>query len=398
MEAKRFNADRFWVFRFFGVGIWLFLACSCSRSTQYQVPMQTNDGWQTASLSEVGMEPARMEALMAALEEHPDHWIHSMLVVKDGKLVFETYFPGEDLDLSDMGNGLASKYQKFDRDSLHCMASVSKSITSILMGIAIDRGLVESVQDPMLGYFPEYSHLSDVVKDEITIEDMLTMSSGLPWSEAAPYDDPRNDLAAMLMADDPIAFVLSKETVANPGTVFIYNSGTTNLLGEIIHRASGKTLLDYAAQNLFDPLGIESYAWYPFPNATDMMVASSTLYLRPRDMAKIGQLYLDGGVWNGKQVVSEDWVSRSIQESIGMVASESSMPDLNPAYGYQWWLGTFSTGNTATYFAAGYGGQFIFVLPEPRMVIVFTAGGFDADNYDAVVQIVNQFLLPAAGR
>ena len=319
-------------------------------------------------------------------------------MVKDGKLVFEEYFSGEDLDLSNLGNGLASKQLDFDRDSLHCMASVSKSITSILMGIAIDQGLVGSVQDRMFSYFPEYSHLTNAVRNQITIEDMLTMSSGLPWSKSAPYDDPRNDLAAMLMAENPMALVLSKETVAEPGTAFIYNSGTTNLLGEIIHRASGTTLVDYASQNLFDPLGIDSYAWYPFPNAPDMMVASSTLYLRPRDMAKIGQLYLDDGVWHGRRVVSENWVSRSTQKSIGMVASESPMPALKPAYGYQWWLGTFSTGNTATYFAAGHGGQFIFVLPEPRMVIVFTAGGFDADNYNAVVQIVNQFMLPAAGR
>jgi CubicO group peptidase (beta-lactamase class C family) len=360
--------------------------------------VQTKDGWQTAALSDVGMDPLRIEALMSALEEQSDHWIHSMLVVKDGKLVFEAYFPGEDLDLSDLGNGLASKHQDFDRDSLHCMASVSKSITSILVGIAIEQGLVGSVQDSMFSYFPEYSHLSDGVKDRMTIEDMLTMSSGLPWSEAAPYDDARNDLAAMLMAADPIAFVLGTETVDEPGAVFLYNSGTTNLLGEIIYRTSGMTLVDYAAQNLFEPLQIESYAWYPFPNAPDMMVASSTLYLRPRDMAKIGQLYLDGGVWNGKRVVAENWVSQSTQESIGMVASDSPVPDMNPAYGYQWWLGTFSTGNTATYFAAGYGGQFIFVLPEPRMVIVFTAGGFDADNYDALLQIVNQFILPATGR
>lgn len=398
MKAKELRVYRSRVYRFFGLGICLFLAFACSRGTQYQVPAQTDDGWRTASLSEVGMDPAKMEALMAALVEHPDHWIHSMLVVKDGKLVFEAYFSGEDADLSDLGKGLARKYQDFDKDSLHCMASVSKSITSILMGIAIEQGLVGSVQDSLFDYFPEYSHLRDGATGQITIEDMLTMSSGIPWSEAAPYDDPRNDWAAMLLAEDPIAYVFSKETVAEPGKVFIYNSGTTNLLGEIIHRTSGMTLADYAAQNLFGPLGIETYTWYPFPNAPEMMVASSTLYLRPRDMAKIGQLYLDGGFWNGKRVVTESWVSQSIQESIGMVASESPMPALNPAYGYQWWLGTFSTGHTATYFAAGHGGQFIFVLPEPQMVIVFTAGGFDADNYDALVQIVNQFMLPATGR
>jgi CubicO group peptidase (beta-lactamase class C family) len=190
---------------------------------------------------------------------------------------------------------------------------------------------------------------------------------------------------------------LRKETVADPGPKFIYNSGTTNLLGEIIRRTSSMTLADFAEQYLFAPLDINVYEWYPFPSQPEMMVASSTLYLRPRDMAKIGQLYLDGGMWQGTRVVSEDWVSQSTRKVIGVVASESAIPNLNPAYGYQWWLGTFPTGEIETYFAAGYGGQFIFVLPEPEMVVVFTAGGFEDGNYDALLQIVNDYILPAAG-
>ena len=154
-------------------------------------------------------------------------------------------------------------------------------------------------------------------------------------------------------------------------------------------------LADFAEKRLFDPLGIDSYEWYAFPNAPEMIVASSTLYLRPRDMAKIGQMYLDGGVWNGTRIVSENWVTQSTQQAIGMVAAESPIPSLNPAYGYLWWLGTFPTGSTKTYFAAGWGGQFIFVFPEVEMVVVFTAGGFEDQNYDALLQIVNQYILPA---
>lgn len=129
-----------------------------------------------------------------------------------------------------------------------------------------------------------------------------------------------------------------------------------------------------------------------------MTVASSTLYLRPRDMAKIGKMYLDGGVWNGTRVVSEEWVTESTQEALGMVASDSPLPDLDPTYGFLWWRGTFSTGDTETYFAAGWGGQFIFVFPESKMVMVITAGDFEDRDYDALLQIVNQYVLPAAGR
>ena len=378
----------------------LITACSIIEGNSgyhYQPPPQADDGWQTASLDEVGMDTERISAFMDALSEYPDHWIHGVLVVKEGKLVFEEYFQGRDLDLSDLDGKLDFRTMDFDRETLHSAASVSKSITAVLFGIAIDQGLVAGTDEALFSFFPDYEDFNDPVKSQITLAHMLSMGSGLPWTESYSYDDSRNDLTAMIYSEDPIAYVLRKETVADPGQKFIYNSGTTNLMGEIIRRRSGMTLADYAEQYLFAPLDIVTYEWYPFPNEPEMMVASSTLYLRPRDMAKIGQLYLDGGMWQGTRVVSENWVSQSTKLVIDMVASESPVPNLNPAYGYQWWLGTFPTGETKTYFAAGYGGQFIFVLPEPEMVVVFTAGGFEDGNYDALLQIVNETILPAAG-
>jgi CubicO group peptidase (beta-lactamase class C family) len=344
------------------------------------------------------MDAGRMVNLMNDLAGYPDHWVHGMVVIKNGKLVFEEYFPGEDLELSDLSKGVAYATRHFEQDTLHSVASVSKSVTSILVGIAIDEGLIPGTQEIMFSYFPDYAHLSDATKSQITLAHMLAMASGLPWSEAHPYDDPRNDLRSMVFSDDPIESALDRATIAAPGTQFMYNSGTANLLGEIVRRKSGMTLADFAGRHLFTPLGIDSYEWYAFPNAPEMTVASSTLYLRPRDMAKIGQMYLDGGVWNGTRVVSEEWVSRSVRKAIGMVASTSPIPSLDPAYGYLWWLGTFSTGDTDTYFAAGFGGQFIFVLPEPEMVVVFTAGGFKNRDYGALLQIMNRYVLPAAGR
>ncbi|MEJ2597530.1 MAG: serine hydrolase [Anaerolineales bacterium] len=327
------------VFSYFGryvtlVGLVIFtiLSSSCSvirayvdGEYTYQIPEQTGDGWQTASLEEVGMDSGQMVAFMTDLEDYPDHWVHSVVVIKDGKLVFEAYFPGMDLDLSQMGNGLAYATRNFDRETLHSLASDSKSITSILMGIAIDKGLVPGTDETLFSYFPEYAYLSDPVKEQITLKHTLAMASGLPWTEAYSYDDPRNDLTAMITSEDPIGFVLAKSMVAAPGERFIYNSGTANLLGEIIHRKSGMTVADFAEQYLFNPLGIDSYEWYPFPTAPEMTVASSTLYLRPRDMAKIGQMYLDGGLWNGIRVVSEDWVSQSTQDAVNMAASENPL-------------------------------------------------------------------------
>jgi CubicO group peptidase (beta-lactamase class C family) len=378
----------------------LITACSIVEGNsgyQYQSPLQTDDGWQTASLDKVGMDTEKIAAFMNALSAYPDHWIHGVVVIKENKLVFEEYFQGRDLDLSDLEGKLDFRTKDFDRETLHSAASVSKSVTAVLFGIAIDQGLVAGTDETLFTFFPDYEHLNDPIKSEITLAHMLSMGSGLPWTEAYSYDDSRNDLIAMIGSDDPVAYILSKDLVEEPGTKFIYNSGTTNLLGEIIRRKSGMTLATYAEQYLFAPLNIDTYEWYPFPSQPEMMVASSTLYLRPRDMAKIGQLYLDGGIWQGTQVVSEDWVSQSTRNVIDVVASESAIPNLNPAYGYQWWLGTFPTGEAETYFAAGYGGQFIFVLPEHKMVVVFTAGGFEDGKYDALLQIMNDYILPAAG-
>ena len=385
-----------------GLVIYVFILCSCSflkpAQATYHVPEQTDDGWETASLEAVGMDARRMEDFMNDLANYSDHWVHGVIVIKEGKLVFEEYFPGRDLDLSHLGNGLVYTTRNFDRDTLHSVTSVSKSVTSILMGIAIDKGLIQGTQETLFSYFPDYGQFSDPTTRQITLEHMLTMTSGLPWSEAYPYDDPRNDLAAMVSSDDPIGYPLNKAIVSTPGTEFIYNSGTINLLGEVIKRASGMTLANFAEQHLFAPLSIESYRWYSFPKSPQMAVASSTLYFRPRDMAKIGQLVLDGGVWKGTRVVSEAWVTRFTQRSIDIVADENPLPILDPGYGFLWWLGSFPARNTETCFAAGYGGQFIFVIPELKMVVVFTAGGFENRNYDALLQIMNQYILPAAGQ
>jgi CubicO group peptidase (beta-lactamase class C family) len=294
--------------------VFLAVAMSCDdiidngANYAYQVPQQTGDGWETASLGDAGMDTAPFIELMNHLLSRNDHHVHGILVARNGKLVFEEYFSGEDLDLSNLSDGIAFIHKEFDRATLHCLGSDSKTVTSVLLGIAIDQGLITGTTETMFSFFPDYANLSDAIKSQITLAHMLAMASGLPWNEDYPFDDLRNDLTAMVFSEDPIAYVLSKLAVAEPGEQFIYNSGTTNLLGEVVRRASDVTLWDFAEQHLFAPLGTSSYEWYAFPHASEMAVASSTLYLRPRDMAKIGQKNLNAGLWNGGLVVSEDWV------------------------------------------------------------------------------------------
>jgi CubicO group peptidase (beta-lactamase class C family) len=357
----------------------------------YRIPEQIDDGWITASVNDVGINETLINTFMNALSTLEDHPLHSMLIVKDGKLVFEEYFSGEDIEVFEE---IRFVHKEFDRTTLHCLASVSKSITSLLVGIAADHDDFD-IQDTIFSVFPEYADLIDSEKAQITFHHFLTMSSGIPWDESFPYTDPRNDIGYMLFqSSDPIGYVLEKSTVAEPGSVFIYNSGTTNLLGEAVRRKTGVSLVEFANQYLFTPLEITSYNWGTFPKAPQIAVASSLLYLRPRDMAKIGQLYVQKGMWNGTRIVSEQWIEDSTNPSINVPHTDNPLPELVNDYGYQWWRGTFSHGNIDTYFAAGWGGQFIFIFPDITMVIVVTAGNFGGEN-TGFYEMINNYILAA---
>jgi CubicO group peptidase (beta-lactamase class C family) len=379
--------------RYVAILFYLFIAFSCDKSTgpndnrveyTYRIPERVADGWETASLADVGINPLPLIILMNDLLNRNDHYVHGILIIKDGKLVFEEYFNGYDRD---------NRYKEYDRNTLHFQASVTKSFTSALVGIAIDQGFISGVDEKMFSFFPEYQNLSNEEKDKITLAHMLAMASGIPWDESSySYGDPRNDVTQLFIRNDPIRFVLAKPLAAAPGSSFIYNSGTTCVMGEIVEKQSGKSLTAFAEQYLFSQLGISEYKWEMLPN--NVTFASGGLYLRPRDMAKLGQLYLQKGVWDGNRVISQEWVEASATESIHIVSSEHHLPDLIWGYGYQWWLGTFNTGNIDSYFAAGWGGQYIFVLPELEMVVVMTAGAYSG-GYGLFYSIVNDFILHA---
>jgi len=356
----------------------------------YSVPEQVDDGWETASITAVGMNPLPLISMMNGLLNRDDHLVHGILIVKNGKLVFEEYFSGEDLNIS---SGPQYVHRDFDRNTLHFQASVTKSFTSALVGIAVDQGLITGVDEKVFSFFPEYQYLSNQEKDEITVAHMLAMASGIPWDESTPYSDPRNDVRQMFIQSDPIRYVLAKPLAAPPGTQFHYNSGTTCVLGEIVKKQSELSLRTFAEQHLFAPLGISDYQWQMLPN--NVTFASGGLYLRPRDMAKFGRLYLQKGSWNGEQVISQEWIEASAQESIPLPSPKNPWPGFAYGYGYQWWLGNYANGNTPTCFAAGWGGQYIFVLPDPEMVVVITAGAYERGDYDMFYRIVNNYILDA---
>jgi hypothetical protein len=360
----------------------------------YVVPVETDDGWPTASLSDKGLETEPLVRLLSRLSEADDHLIHSILVAKDGALVFEAYFDGSDMNFFDenllISCVLCLEEKHFTRDDLHFTASVTKSVTSMVLGVAVDREHISGTDLPMVSFFPDYAQFRTPAKDSITIHHMLSMTAGLPYDEGTyPIADPRNDAHRMFVTEDPLAFVLGEDVVRPPGTTYIYNSGTTVLLGEIIRRSTGQSFADFAEEHLFGPLGITSYKWATMHGAPDVAFASGGLYLRPRDMAKIGQLMLQDGVWDGRRILSSDWVQRSVTLAIALFDRGRAY-----GYGYQWRLARF--GGFTGFYAAGWGGQYIVVLPELNIVFVQTGGRYAGEripiSYDTIIE---RYVLPA---
>jgi CubicO group peptidase (beta-lactamase class C family) len=358
------------------------------KSYQYAVPEKTNDGWETASLNSVQLDAGLIKELFERIGDNSYKNIHSVLLVKNGELVVEEYFPGQDSK---------GQYQTFTRDTLHEMHSATKSVNSILIGIAIDQHLIRSVDEKISNFFPEYSDIfTNKGKDVICLKDLLSMTAGLSWDEwNYPDTDPRNDLAMMASRADFFRYVLEKPIATTPGTKFVYNSGISLMLGEIIYKASGLRADKFAGRYLFSPLGITNYSWGKAPNGVVNTLGG--LALRPRDMAKIGCLFLNGGRWQGKQIVSEKWVKESTKQQIG--ASQLPTWFLADGYGYQWWLGSFHVrGQTiGSYSARGRGGQFIIVFPTLQMVAVFT-GWNDNELLGQPLDMLQRYVLPAAVR
>ncbi len=276
------------------VAVLTLLSLGCSHSAQddpwvYRQPVRTSDGWETASLTAVGIDPAPLSELMNRLRANPGHLVEGIVIVKDDQLVFEEYFDGRAHPT--YGDGPVS----YDRGTKHCLSSVTKSITATLLGIAIDRGFVPSVDERVLGYFPEMADLDVGLKSAITLKHLVTMSAGLQWDEwSYSLSDPRNDLTQWFRyTGDLVRFVLERPMVADPGALFTYNGGLTNVLGEAIRRATGLRLDRFSEDYLFTPLGITDLSWYLI--RPDFVYASGDVSLRPRDLAKLGRLFLRGG-------------------------------------------------------------------------------------------------------
>jgi CubicO group peptidase (beta-lactamase class C family) len=355
---------------------------ACARTQPLATPAPNAD-WPAASPASAGLDVQKLNEAVERIRNGTYKDVDSVLIIKNGRLVFEQYFSGYAWDYN--SPNFRGKLTDYKADTLHNLASVTKSFTSALIGIAIDRGLISGVEARVLDFFPPYAHLGDERKAKMTLAHLLTMQAGLQWNEGElSYADSRNDLIQLFMVADPIGYILAKPAISEPGTSFYYSGGCTNLLGEAIRSASGQRMDAFAKSYLFEPLGITTYQW-DFINP-DMIHASGNLQMRPRDMAKLGYLYLKGGVWQGKRILSEEWVRESTRQHVRVPLG---------GYGYQWWLRTYYSGGKAVdaYAAMGWGGQRIMVFPSLDMVVVFTGGNYVAQ--EPVDSIITNHILPA---
>jgi len=374
-----------------------FIACffSCDDSgTNYEieyvytVPAQIDDGWETASLTSVGMNEKPLKDLMNRLNRIGEHRIHSLVIIKDGNLVFEEYFSGDKFNLAQPTGETG-----FDMNDAHNLCSATKSFTSALIGIAIDKNFIQSVDQTLIEFFPEYADIlySTPTKSDITLDHLLTMTSGLEWDdETTSYFDPTNDMYQLFSASDPIKYILSKDLIETPGTVYAYRNCNTNVLGEIVHKASDQRLDNFSRNYLFNKLDITDFEWQMLPN--DVVFCSGDLRLRPRDMAKFGFLFLSGGMWNNERIISQEWIDISTSKHIDL---DNNWGDLD-GYGYQWWLWE-NLGNVEfnAYAASGWGGQWIIVIPASNAVFVTTGGNYYTEEALSIQSILVNYLIPS---
>ncbi|MEO0345745.1 MAG: serine hydrolase [Pseudomonadota bacterium] len=322
-------------------------------------PAVLDDGWQTAAPAASGLDE---QALLGMLNDirafEPEQlrapYIHALLIAHRGNLVFESYFHG------------------YHRERTHDSRSAGKSLGSVLLGAAIRTGAIASVDAPVYDFYGGVDAFAnpDPRKQRMTLRHLVTMSPGLACDDGDYEGSPGNEDRMQSQSEQPdwYRYTLDLPMRAEPGSADIYCTAGINLLGGAISKATGRSLPRFFHEQLAVPLQMGHYHMNLSPMERGYL--GGGIRLRPRDFIKLGQLYLDGGVWNGHRVVSEDWV----RESATAQSSINSEGD----YGFAWWRRDFRVGDRsiATYQAAGNGGQMLFVVPELELVVMFNAGNY----------------------
>jgi CubicO group peptidase (beta-lactamase class C family) len=312
------------------------------------------NGWRTSSPEDQGMDSALIEGMFEVIDEQ-NMAIDGVVVVRNGYIVAEQYYP------------------PYTENTRHVLYSCTKSFISALIGIAIADGYIEGIDQLALDFFPERTFANvDTRKKAMTLEDLLTMRSGLDWDEGMPvYQE-------MMATRDWVGYVLDKPMETDPGSQFRYCSGCSHVMSAILQEVTEVNTLEYARSRLFDPLGIENFHWEL--DGSGIPNGGWGLEMTPRDMAKFGYLFLNEGTWDRQQIIPADWVKVSTQPGLEV---ESGVD-----YAYQWWVYP----DSYLYAAQGLYAQKIYVIPDLELVMVFTA---DARHIDPAFELLEEWIIPA---
>jgi CubicO group peptidase (beta-lactamase class C family) len=341
------------------------VGCNQAAATETLDVFQESDevwptqGWLTSAPEAQGMDSGVLVAMLEEIQRQ-GHSIDSVTVIRNGYLVAD-----------------AAIYP-YEQDTKHIIHSCTKSIVSTLIGIAIEQEYIDGVQTPVLDFFPGRSVENiDENKKSMTLEDLLTMSSGLNCRDSYLYR--WSGLNEMRASSDWVQHMLDLPMAETPGTRFEYCNGASFLLSAILTETTGMSAHEFADKHLFGPLGIADVIWPTNPQGIN--IGWGELKMRPQDLAKIGYLYLRGGEWDGEQIVPSLWVEESTRKHISGT--------LEDGYGYQWWVD-----DSGIFMAVGYAGQFIFIVPEKELVVVFNSDLDDRDFYVPQVLLVD-YIIPA---
>jgi CubicO group peptidase (beta-lactamase class C family) len=321
--------------------------------------------WQPIAPADAGFAPD-IEARLDRLIANKRAWnLHGVVVARNDRLVLERYFEDED-----EARGRRIGKVSFTADTLHDMRSVSKSVVSLLYGIALEQGKVPPPEAPLFDSFPEYADLrSTQGRDRLTLHHVLTMTMGTEWDEMSiPYSNPANSEIAMDRAPDRFRYILERRVVEEPGRRWTYCGGATALLARIIEKGTGKPLHAFAREALFDPLALGPTAWDE--DAKGEAIAASGLRMVPRDLARIGMMMVAGGMAGDRRVVPAPWIARS---------TEPVVPVDFWRFGYHWYIGdvVFGSRRERCWGAFGNGGQRLWVLPSLQIAVAITAGNYN---------------------
>jgi CubicO group peptidase (beta-lactamase class C family) len=375
------------------------LACGAQAKAD-PTPWPTQ-GWQRQTPASVGLDEQTLQELDAAIAAGTYALVDSFQVFRCGKEVFERKYSHDYASIygkeartrGPLNARLTGRYNYFDPawhpyyhgTDLHTMQSISKTVTSVIFGIAMTRGdFKDGVDTPVLKYFDVATVRNiDERKRRMTLKDVLTMTTGLAWNENVPYDDPRSDSSLMEATDDWVRYVIDKPMATDPGRTFNYSSGATELLAAIFKRETGQDIDAYGEKYLFRPLGIRHHWKRTYLGVVD---TEGGLYLTGADLAKIGYLYLQGGLWDGKRIVSSQWIAQSLTPFV-----DTGWQGLQ--YGFKWWLYPLKGGSEIVWMGIGFGGQRLMVFPQQQLIATFT--GWDILKDPPLNAALADRLLPA---